>query len=128
MYITFKGSVMNEYRNVKDTIIKELVKDTGEAGLTLFLYYQSKEQTYKWRNEAVAEDLGWSLAKLNRIKKKLQMFGWIDYWRASGNTYYYIGKRQVFKSRRDRAEAEVAENPYFIANPEATYNDLKHGE
>jgi len=114
MYITFKGNVMNEYKNVSDSIIRELLGDVGDSGLALFLYYMSKEQTYKWRNEGVANDLSWSLPKLNRIKKALQMSGWIDYWRSNGNTYYYIGKRQVDKSKLDRQEAGVKENPYFI--------------
>jgi hypothetical protein len=105
MHITFKGSVMNGYNNVASDLIESVIKSTSEAGLTLFLYYHSKEQTFKWRDTAVAESLGWSVPKLERTKKALKDAGWIDYWKHAGSVYYYIGKDRVKQSAIDRAEA-----------------------
>ena len=107
MYITFKGKIMNDFGNVRDTLITDIVKDASESGLTLFLYLQSKTQKYKWNNENVAKNLGWSLAKLKRVKSNLKKTGWIDYWSHKGNHYLYVGVEQVAQSKKDRAEAKL---------------------
>ena len=107
MKLTFKGKIMNSYDHVKDTLIEAIVADTSEAGLVLFLYLMSKAQKYDWRDEGIANNLGWSLAKLKRTKKLLKDKGWIDYWRHKGNSYLYVGKDQVSVSKKDKEEAGV---------------------
>ncbi len=112
---------MTEYGHIKDTFISEIMQDVGESGLALYLYYSSKTLNFEWRNESVAEELNWSLAKVKRVKKQLQMTGWIDYWRSKGNTYYYIGRSYVRKSRKDRTKEGAQENPYYKKQKDASH-------
>ena len=109
MQFCFKGSrVKDEFPIVipLDDILS-INKECGGEAVTLYYYYHSKGQRWKWKIENMCKDLGWSADKVRRIRSVLKDSGWIDYWKSKGNSYLYLGKDMVQQSGIDRIEEGV---------------------
>jgi len=59
---------------------KAIIKDTSDAGCILFQHYLERIEVveYTFDDETIAEDIGWSVDKVTRIRLELTKAGWFS--------------------------------------------------
>lgn len=81
---------------------KKLIEEVGDAGCILYAYYLEKSRVtgFDWDDIKAAEALGWTKAKVQRIRLQLTQFDW--FYQVSGAMYdgvkiriTYLGKDTV---------------------------------
>ncbi len=103
MELTFKEDKMRDKYQIEIPFkeVLEVNQSVGADGFMLYWFYHTKGQKWGWRNDQVAENLGWSERTVQRVKKKLIDAHWLYVWKNKGNTYTYVGRDRVKEGRED---------------------------
>ena len=109
MNITFKETKLEDKYPIYIPYpeMMEIISNIGGDAYALYSYYHSKGQRWAWRDANIAKDLGWSLRKMQRIKKSLKDAGFLFWFSRHGDTFYYIGKDQVSNGHEDHVLGSV---------------------